>query len=74
MSAVDALETVAPPDNPWLRRLKKLTANKAGLAGIAIIVLLIGVAIFANVLAPYSYKEQKLAEMNLAPSRTHHSY
>ncbi len=71
MSAVDALETVAPPDNPWLRRLKKLTANKAGLAGIAIIVLLIGVAILANVLAPYSYKEQNLAEMNLAPSRTH---
>ena len=71
MSAVDALETVAPPDNPWLRRLKKLAANKAGLAGIAIIVLLIGVAIFANVLAPYSYKEQNLAEMNLAPSRTH---
>ena len=71
MSAVDALETVAPPDNPWLRRLKKLAANKAGLAGIAIIVLLIGVAIFANVLAPYSYKEQNLAEMNLAPSRAH---
>ena len=71
MSAVDSLEIVAPPDNPWLRRLKKLTANKAGLAGIAIIVLLIGVAVFANVLAPYSYKEQNLAEMNLAPSRTH---
>jgi peptide/nickel transport system permease protein len=71
MSAVDALETVAPPDNPWLRRLKKLAANKAGLAGIAIIVLLIGLAIFANVLAPYSYKEQNLAEMNLAPSRAH---
>lgn len=70
MSAVDP-GAMAPPDNPWLRRLKKLKSNKAALTGIVIIWLLIVAAIFADVLAPYSYKQQNLAEMNLAPSASH---
>ena len=71
MSAVDPPGAMAPPDNPWLRRLKKLKSNKAALTGIVIIWLLIVAAIFADVLAPYSYKQQNLAEMNLAPSASH---
>ena len=71
MSAVDPPGAMAPPGNPWLRRLKKLKSNKAALTGIVIILLLIVAAIFADVLAPYSYKQQNLAEMNLAPSASH---
>ncbi|BBO85329.1 peptide ABC transporter substrate-binding protein [Desulfosarcina ovata subsp. sediminis] len=71
MTSVEPSESVAPPINPWLRRLKKMRSNKAGVAGIVIICILIGVAASADILAPYSYKEQNLSEMNRAPSMAH---
>ncbi|BBO92229.1 ABC transporter permease [Desulfosarcina ovata] len=71
MTSVEPSESVAPPINPWLRRLKKMKSNKAGVAGIVIICILIGVAASADILAPYSYKQQNLTEMNRAPSMAH---
>jgi peptide/nickel transport system permease protein len=54
------------------RRLwRKFTANRLGVIGVVIIMVLIAVASLANILAPYSYKEQELSAMYLPPSAEH---
>jgi ABC-type dipeptide/oligopeptide/nickel transport system permease subunit len=54
------------------RRLwRKFRANRLGVIGCVIIILLIVVASLAEMLAPYSYKKQELANMYLAPSMDH---
>lgn len=60
-----------PPSNRWLRRVKKLKSNKAGLLGVFLILGLILMAVMADVIAPYSYKEQNLGNMNRPPSMDH---
>ncbi|MCG8632723.1 MAG: ABC transporter permease [Desulfobacterales bacterium] len=70
MTAIDP-KSIRPPANRWLRRMKKLKSNKAGLVGIFLILGLILVAIGADLIAPYSYKEQDLAIMNSPPSLSH---
>ena len=62
---------IKPPSNRWIRRLKKLKSNKAGLMGVLLIFGLILVAISADYLAPFSYKEQDLGIMNSPPSLEH---
>ncbi len=62
---------ILPPANRWMRRVKKLKTNSAGIIGIFIILGLILVAVGADVLAPYSYKEQHLEDMNTSPCRAH---
>jgi peptide/nickel transport system permease protein len=64
-------DQIIPPVNRWIRRLKKLKNNKAGLLGLIIIVGLILIAIFADFIAPYSYKAQDLSIMNTPPSMHH---
>jgi len=64
-------ESIVPPANRWLRRLKKLKTNKAGFIGTLIIFGLIFVAVSADLIAPYSYKEQNLSIMNSPPSKDH---
>lgn len=64
-------ENIVPPANRWLRRLKKIKSNKAGLLGVIIIVGLILTAVSADIIAPYSYKEQDLSIMNSPPSQKH---
>lgn len=61
----------APPTKRWKRRLKKLTANKFGLLGAMLILGLLLVALSADLIAPYSYKDQDLSIMNSPPSREH---
>ncbi len=54
------------------RRLwRKFTANRLGVIGVVIILLLVAVASLSNMLAPYSYKEQELSAMYLPPSTKH---
>jgi len=54
------------------RRLwRKFTANRLGVIGVVIIIALVSVASLANILAPYSYKEQELSAMYLPPSGEH---
>ncbi|MDR1508687.1 MAG: ABC transporter permease [Synergistaceae bacterium] len=50
------------------RRLKK---NKLALVGLVILIALISCALFANVLAPYSYAKQELKNSFKAPSWSH---
>ncbi|MFH1155132.1 MAG: ABC transporter permease [Pseudomonadota bacterium] len=64
-------DPIIPPANRWFRRLKKLKKNKAGLLGLMIIAGLIGVALSADFIAPYSYKAQDLSIMNTPPSMKH---
>lgn len=64
-------ENILPPANRWLRRLKKLKSNRAGLLGVLIIAGLILTALSADFIAPYSYKAQDLSIMNSQPSIKH---
>ncbi|MDN5351886.1 MAG: peptide/nickel transport system permease protein [Clostridiales bacterium] len=50
---------------------KRLMRNKAAVLGLVIILILILSAIFANVVAPFSYDEQNLRQRFLAPSPEH---
>ena len=56
---------------PWVVILKKLSKNKLGLIGTALIICLILIAILAPLLEPYSYKEQNIEIMSEPPSLTH---
>ena len=51
--------------------MKRLKRNKFAMAGLVIIILLILVAIFADVLAPYGYAEQDLKNTFASPSAGH---
>jgi peptide/nickel transport system permease protein len=64
-------ESIIPPANRWIRRVKKIRSNRAGLLGAFLIAGLILVALTADLLAPYSYKEQDLTIMNSPPSIDH---
>ncbi len=71
MEAHQEKESIIPPANRWIRRVKKIKTNKAGLLGAFIISGLILVALTADLIAPYSYKEQDLTMMNSPPSADH---
>jgi oligopeptide transport system permease protein len=55
----------------WSDALQRLLRNKAAVAGLCFIVIVILVAIFADLLAPYSYRDQDLQATFEAPSREH---
>ena len=71
MDTQETQEQILPPANRWIRRVKKLKSNKAGILGICLIFGLILVALAADIIAPYSYKEQNLSNMNSPPSMDH---
>ncbi len=50
------------------RRLKK---NRLALAGLVMLLILVLLAIFANVIAPYPYDKQNYSEIMQAPSLQH---
>lgn len=56
---------------PWVVILKRFLANKMGVVGTVLIVILVIVALFAPLLEPYSYKEQNIAISNEPPSLSH---
>ncbi len=55
------------PDR-WRRFWRRFTANRMGVVGSVIIVMLVAVAALANFIAPHSYKKQELSIMNTPPS------
>jgi ABC-type dipeptide/oligopeptide/nickel transport system permease subunit len=71
MTTVQNNETEILQVSQGMRLVRKFSANKMGLAGLVAIFVLIGVAALANVIAPYSYKNQDLNIMNSPPSREH---
>ncbi|HET7036885.1 MAG TPA: ABC transporter permease [Thermomicrobiaceae bacterium] len=57
--------------SPYRDAWRRLSKNKMALASIVIIGLFLFLAIFANVLAPYSYQHQNLLEIYQGPSHAH---
>ena len=60
-------EVVSPWKEAWLSFCK----NRLALAGLGIVVFFIILAILAPLIAPYSFKEQELANRLLSPSSEH---
>ncbi|MFH1137647.1 MAG: ABC transporter permease [Pseudomonadota bacterium] len=71
MSELQQDEIIAKRTNRWVRLLRKLVANRAGVVGLLIIVGLLSTAALADLAAPYSYKDQDLNIMNTPPGREH---
>lgn len=57
--------------NPWFEAWRRLLQSKIGIAGLAIIIFLILVAVFAPVLAPYDPFKQNIITRYKAPSSDH---
>ena len=64
-------DMIMMPSGHRRRLWRKFTANRLGVIGVVIIIALVSVASLANILAPYSYKEQELSAMYLPPSGEH---
>jgi peptide/nickel transport system permease protein len=61
-------ETAMMQPDRWKRFWRRFTANRMGVVGSIIIIALVVVAALANIIAPHSYKKQKLSLMNTPPS------
>src|SRR5437773_1970490 len=70
-SALAADASVATGSSLWRDGVRRLRRNKLAMAGGAVIVLLILIAIFADALAPYSYTKTNFGRLNEAPSRAY---
>jgi peptide/nickel transport system permease protein len=57
--------------NPWFEAWRRLLQSKIGIAGLAVIIFLIIVAVMAPVLAPYDPFEQNILTRYTAPSLEH---
>ena len=58
----------------WGEAIKRLLRNKAAIIGGVIFLLIVLVAIFADVIAPYGYEEQSLMEQYLPPFSPGHIF
>lgn len=50
---------------------RRLCKNRMAMAGLAVLVILVLVAIFADVIAPYDYAEQNYSALHQTPSKEH---
>ncbi|MGE7603907.1 ABC transporter permease [Peribacillus sp. NPDC097675] len=57
--------------SPWKEGWKSFRKNKVALVGLGIVLFFIILAIFAPLIAPYSFEGQKLSDKHLAPSADH---
>src|SRR5262245_16036447 len=53
----------------WRDAFRRLLRNKLAVGGGAVVILLCLIAIFADLLAPYSYTKTNFARLNEAPTR-----
>ncbi len=60
-----------PSASLWRDAWRRLRRNRGALAGLGFVLFLIFVAIFADVLAPYSYTAQNVTIANQGPSTAH---
>lgn len=65
------LETDSKPRPAWYDTWRRFSRNKPALVGLAIIVILLFVAIFAPQLAPYDYTKTNLNNVEKPPSAEH---
>ena len=57
--------------SPWKDVWRRFRKNKAALFGAGLVSMFILLAIFADIIAPYGFKETALANKHLAPSSKH---
>lgn len=57
--------------SPWKEAWRNFKKNKIALVGLSIVSFFILIAIFADLLAPYHYKDVNLADKHIAPSAEH---
>ncbi|MBS4177015.1 ABC transporter permease [Lederbergia citrea] len=57
--------------SPWMEAWQSFRKNKAALFGLGLVIFFILLAIFADFLAPYGFKEQNMANKHLSPSAAH---
>lgn len=58
-------------DTPFRQAWRRLKRNKSALVGMALLILVVIIAIFASVIAPYDYIEQDYLAMKQFPSSSH---
>lgn len=57
--------------SPWKEAWQSFRKNKAALFGLGVVLFFILLAIFADLIAPFGFKETELANKHLPPSSTH---
>ncbi|MBY6038393.1 ABC transporter permease [Fictibacillus nanhaiensis] len=57
--------------SPWKEAWRSFKKNKIALVGLSIVSFFILIAIFADLLAPYHYKDVNLSDKHIAPSAEH---
>ena len=71
----DPAEQLQVPDEPsvprWRETLSALLANRLAAAGLVVLALLILAAVFADLVAPYSFTDDEIARRLEPPSRDH---
>ncbi|MGE8206407.1 ABC transporter permease [Heyndrickxia sp. NPDC080065] len=60
-----------PLISPWKEGWKSFKKNKAALFGLGLVIFFILIAIFADFIAPYGFKDQQLGDKHLPPSAKH---
>src|SRR6056297_2270619 len=71
MSDIKKKNIMKKNTNPWFEAWRRLLQSKIGIAGLAVIIFLIIVALLAPVLAPYDPFEQNILTRYKAPSAEH---
>ncbi len=69
-AAID-LAPARPATSLWRNAWRRLLRNKPAVASMMVIALLMGVAVFAGVIAPYSFEKQDLDHTDEAPTAVH---
>ncbi|HLZ28287.1 MAG TPA: ABC transporter permease [Chloroflexota bacterium] len=62
---------IRPPATLWRDAVRRFKRNKLAVGALAVMVLLIGAAVFADLIAPARYDYSVLAEANQFPNRLH---
>lgn len=57
--------------SPWKEAWRSFKKNKLAIVGLSLVTFFILLAIFAPLIAPYEYADQKLSDKHLAPSSEH---
>jgi oligopeptide transport system permease protein len=68
-AAVETLRPTISSTSLWRDAVRRLAKNKLAMAGLGVVVVLVLVAIFADVLAPYAYTKTNFGRLNEGPSR-----
>ena len=70
-ATLDAPVPIRRPASLWRDAWHRLVQNRAAVVSLVFIVVLLFIAVFANVVAPYSFVDQDLDSTDLGPGPGH---